>query len=44
VRLAVESARYEAERAVRQYRAVEPENSLVARGLESEWEKRRSGS
>ena len=39
-RLAVERARYEAERAERQYRAVEPENRLVARGVESEWEKR----
>jgi hypothetical protein len=39
-RLAVERARYEAERAERQYRAVEPENRLVARGLEAEWEKR----
>ncbi|HVH72571.1 MAG TPA: recombinase family protein [Candidatus Dormibacteraeota bacterium] len=39
-RLAVEHARYEAERAERQYRAVEPENRLVARGLETEWEKR----
>ena len=39
-RLAVERARYEAERAERQYRSVEPENRLVARGLESEWEKR----
>jgi len=39
-RLAVERARYEAERAERQYRAVEPENRLVARGLENEWEKR----
>jgi DNA invertase Pin-like site-specific DNA recombinase len=38
--LAVERARYEAERAERQYRAVEPENRLVARGLETEWEKR----
>jgi DNA invertase Pin-like site-specific DNA recombinase len=38
-RLAVERARYEAERAERQYRAVEPENRLVARGLETEWEK-----
>jgi len=37
-RLAVERARYEAERAERQYRAVEPENRLVARGLETEWE------
>ena len=33
-RLAVERARYEAERAERRYRAVEPENRLVARGLE----------
>jgi DNA invertase Pin-like site-specific DNA recombinase len=39
-RLAVERARYEAERAERQYRAVEPENRLVARNLETEWEKR----
>src|SRR5256884_7663166 len=39
-RLAVERAGYEAERAERQYRAVEPENRLVARGLETEWEKR----
>jgi len=39
-RLAVERARYAAERAERQYRTVEPENRLVARGLESEWEKR----
>jgi predicted DNA-binding transcriptional regulator AlpA len=38
--LGVERARYEAERAERRYRAVEPENRLVARGLESEWEKR----
>ena len=36
----MERARYEAERAERQYRAVEPENRLVARGLETEWEKR----
>jgi DNA invertase Pin-like site-specific DNA recombinase len=39
-RLAVERARYEAERAERQYRAVEPENRLVVRSLETEWEKR----
>jgi DNA invertase Pin-like site-specific DNA recombinase len=39
-RLAVERAVYEAERAERRYRAVEPENRLVARGLETEWEKR----
>jgi DNA invertase Pin-like site-specific DNA recombinase len=36
----VERARYEAERAERQYKAVEPENRLVARGLEKEWETR----
>jgi hypothetical protein len=39
-RLEVERARYQAERAERQYRTVEPENRLVARGLETEWEKR----
>lgn len=39
-RLALERARYEAERAERRYRAVEPENRLVARGLEAEWEQR----
>jgi hypothetical protein len=39
-RLEVERTRYEAERAERRYRAVEPENRLVARGLESEWENR----
>ncbi len=39
-RLAVERARYEAERAQRRYRTVEPENRLVARGLEAEWEQR----
>jgi DNA invertase Pin-like site-specific DNA recombinase/predicted DNA-binding transcriptional regulator AlpA len=39
-RLAVERARYEAEKAERHYRAVEPENRLVARGLETEWEQR----
>ena len=39
-RLAVERARYEAERAARRYRAVEPENRLVAQGLETAWEKR----
>ncbi len=37
-RLQVERARYEAERVERRYRAVEPENRLVARGLETEWE------
>ena len=39
-RVQVESARYEADRAERQFKAVEPENRLVARGLETEWEKR----
>ncbi len=39
-RLNVERARYEAERAERRYRAVEPENRLVARGLETAWEQR----
>ena len=38
-RLAVERARYEAARAERRYRAVDPENRLVARGLEAEWER-----
>src|SRR5712691_11630423 len=42
-RLAVERARYEAERTERCYRAVEPENRLVARGLETEWEQRLRG-
>src|SRR6202795_2894033 len=39
-RLEVERARYEAEKAERRYRTVEPENRLVARGLEAEWESR----
>ena len=34
----LERASYEAERAERQYQAVEPENRLVARGLEQKWE------
>ena len=34
----LERAAYEAERAERQYRAVEPENRLVARSLERHWE------
>lgn len=38
--MAVERARYEVERAERRYRLVEPENRLVARGLEAEWEER----
>jgi len=39
-RLAVERAQYEAARAERRYRAVDPDNRLVARGLEAEWELR----
>jgi Recombinase zinc beta ribbon domain/Recombinase len=39
-RLEVERTRYEAQRTERRYRSVEPENRLVARGLEAEWEKR----
>jgi DNA invertase Pin-like site-specific DNA recombinase len=35
-----ERAAYEAERAHRQYNAVEPENRLVARTLEGEWNRR----
>ncbi len=34
----LERASYEVERAERQYQAVEPENRLVARGLEKKWE------
>ena len=34
----LERATYEAERAERQYHAVEPENRLVARSLERQWE------
>lgn len=34
----VERAEYEAQRAERRYHAVDPENRLVARGLEAEWE------
>ena len=37
-RLTVERASYEAQRAERRYRAVDPENRLVSRGLEAEWE------
>jgi DNA invertase Pin-like site-specific DNA recombinase len=33
----VEQARYQAVRAERRYRAVDPDNRLVARGLETEW-------
>jgi hypothetical protein len=39
-RLEAERMRYESERAERRYRMVEPENRLVARGLEAEWENR----
>jgi DNA invertase Pin-like site-specific DNA recombinase len=35
-----ERAAYEAERAARQYRRVEPENRLVARQLERDWEEK----
>jgi DNA invertase Pin-like site-specific DNA recombinase/uncharacterized protein YndB with AHSA1/START domain len=38
-RLQVERARYDAERAERRYRQVEPEHRLVARGLERDWER-----
>ena len=41
-RLQVERTRYETERTERRYRAVEPENRLVARTLETEWEHRLS--
>jgi DNA invertase Pin-like site-specific DNA recombinase len=34
----LERLRYEADRTARQYRAVEPENRLVGRSLEKEWE------
>jgi DNA invertase Pin-like site-specific DNA recombinase len=39
-RLGVERAGYEAARAERRYRAVDPDNRLVARGLEREWDER----
>ena len=41
-RLGVERASYEASRAERRYRAVDPDNRLVARGLEREWEEKLS--
>ena len=41
-RLGVERASYEASRAERRYRAVDPDKRLVARGLEREWEERQS--
>ena len=37
-RLQVERAKYQADRAERRYRRVEPEHRLVARGLERDWE------
>jgi DNA invertase Pin-like site-specific DNA recombinase len=36
----IEQARYEARRAERRYKAVDPDNRVVARTLESEWEQR----
>jgi DNA invertase Pin-like site-specific DNA recombinase len=39
-RLQVERTRYEADRAETRYRTVEPENRLVARTLEAQWEQR----
>ena len=41
-RLGVERASYEASRAERRYLAVDPDNRLVARGLERDWEERLS--
>jgi DNA invertase Pin-like site-specific DNA recombinase len=38
-RLTVERAHYAAQRAERRYHAVDPENRLVARGLDAQWEK-----
>jgi len=37
-RLAVQRAQYDADKAERRYRAVDPDNRLVARGLEAQWE------
>jgi DNA invertase Pin-like site-specific DNA recombinase len=39
-RARIEQARYEARRAERRYKAVEPDNRVVARTLESDWEQR----
>jgi hypothetical protein len=39
-RMHVERARYEALRSERRYRSIDPENRLVARTLEAEWEQR----
>jgi hypothetical protein len=41
-RLGLERASYEASRAERRYRAVDPDNRLVARGLERDWEEKLS--
>jgi hypothetical protein len=38
-RLQLERAKYQADRAERRYRQVEPEHRLVARGLERDWER-----
>jgi excisionase family DNA binding protein len=38
--LQIEKAEYEAQRAERQYHAIEPENRLVARSLERQWNER----
>jgi DNA invertase Pin-like site-specific DNA recombinase/transposase-like protein len=40
--LAIERAKYDADRAERQYQQVEPENRLVARSLESRWNEKLS--
>src|SRR4030095_13520803 len=37
-RLAAQRAQYEADKAERRYRTVDPDNRLVARGLEAQWE------
>lgn len=37
-RLAVQRAQYETDKAERRYRTVDPDNRLVARGLEAHWE------
>ena len=39
-KLRIEQTRYEAQRAERRYKAVDPENRVVARTLEREWEER----
>ena len=42
LQLQIEKAGYEAKRAEQRYQSVEPENRLVARTLEAEWEKKLS--